>query len=246
MRCAPIIVARRSRARRQSRQSRDHPRSRTSHRRQVRAAISRRQDRRLRRRDDAHPRRDGPRRRRATSRSSRDAESGAALTKARAPRAPLSHQGSRAWIPASAPASAAYFDHRRRHGSRLLSILVRHLHRRLQRPRLHRADVRRSRRAHTSEEWAAAHGVPFNAQEVIDRAKREYGKFAEEQRQKLAARAARLAPLSGASSSARGTTVWSGWHDAAAAAPAQAGRLRRRACSPAFSRSCSASSPPRC
>lgn len=33
--------------------------------------------------------------------------------------------------------------------------------------------------AHTSEEWAAAHGVPFNAQEVIDRAKREYGRFAE-------------------------------------------------------------------
>jgi phage shock protein PspC (stress-responsive transcriptional regulator) len=34
--------------------------------------------------------------------------------------------------------------------------------------------------AHTSEEWAAAHGVPFNAQEIIDRAKREYGKFTEE------------------------------------------------------------------
>lgn len=34
--------------------------------------------------------------------------------------------------------------------------------------------------AHTSEEWAAAHGVPFNAQEVIDRAKREYSRFAEE------------------------------------------------------------------
>jgi phage shock protein PspC (stress-responsive transcriptional regulator) len=34
--------------------------------------------------------------------------------------------------------------------------------------------------AHTSEEWAAAHGVPFNAQEIIDRAKREYGRFAEE------------------------------------------------------------------
>lgn len=33
--------------------------------------------------------------------------------------------------------------------------------------------------AHTSEEWAAAHGVPFNAQEIIDRAKREYGKFEE-------------------------------------------------------------------
>lgn len=32
--------------------------------------------------------------------------------------------------------------------------------------------------AHTSEEWAAAHGVPFNAQEVIDRAKREYQHFA--------------------------------------------------------------------
>jgi phage shock protein PspC (stress-responsive transcriptional regulator) len=28
--------------------------------------------------------------------------------------------------------------------------------------------------AHTSEEWAAAHGVPFNAQEVIDRAKRQF------------------------------------------------------------------------
>lgn len=28
--------------------------------------------------------------------------------------------------------------------------------------------------AQTSEEWAAAHGAPFNAQEVIDRAKREY------------------------------------------------------------------------
>ena len=34
--------------------------------------------------------------------------------------------------------------------------------------------------AHTSEEWAAAHGVPFNAQEIIDRAKHEYGKFADE------------------------------------------------------------------
>jgi phage shock protein PspC (stress-responsive transcriptional regulator) len=34
--------------------------------------------------------------------------------------------------------------------------------------------------AHTSEEWAAAHGVPFNAQEIIDRAKREYGRFAED------------------------------------------------------------------
>jgi phage shock protein PspC (stress-responsive transcriptional regulator) len=34
--------------------------------------------------------------------------------------------------------------------------------------------------AHTSEEWAAAHGVPFNAQEIIDRAKAEYGKFADE------------------------------------------------------------------
>jgi phage shock protein PspC (stress-responsive transcriptional regulator) len=34
--------------------------------------------------------------------------------------------------------------------------------------------------AHTSEEWAAAHGIPFNAQEIIDRAKREYGRFAEE------------------------------------------------------------------
>jgi len=34
--------------------------------------------------------------------------------------------------------------------------------------------------AHTSQEWAAAHGVPFNAQEIIDRAKREYGKFTEE------------------------------------------------------------------
>lgn len=33
--------------------------------------------------------------------------------------------------------------------------------------------------AHTSEEWAAAHGVPFNAQEVIDRAKREYAHFTE-------------------------------------------------------------------
>lgn len=33
--------------------------------------------------------------------------------------------------------------------------------------------------AHTSAEWAAAHGVPFNAQEVIDRAKREYGRFTE-------------------------------------------------------------------
>ena len=34
--------------------------------------------------------------------------------------------------------------------------------------------------AHTSEEWAAAHGVPFNAQEIIDRAKREYGKFTDD------------------------------------------------------------------
>lgn len=34
--------------------------------------------------------------------------------------------------------------------------------------------------AQTSEQWAAAHGAPFNAQEVIDRAKREYGKFSSE------------------------------------------------------------------
>jgi phage shock protein PspC (stress-responsive transcriptional regulator) len=34
--------------------------------------------------------------------------------------------------------------------------------------------------AHTSEEWAAAHGVPFNAQEVIDRAKREAAKLADD------------------------------------------------------------------
>lgn len=34
--------------------------------------------------------------------------------------------------------------------------------------------------AATSEELAAAHGDPFNAQEVIDRAKREYSKFAEQ------------------------------------------------------------------
>ncbi len=33
--------------------------------------------------------------------------------------------------------------------------------------------------AHTSAEWAAAHGVPFNAQEVIDRARREYKSFAD-------------------------------------------------------------------
>jgi len=31
--------------------------------------------------------------------------------------------------------------------------------------------------AQTSAEWAAAHGAPFNAQEVIDRAKREYARF---------------------------------------------------------------------
>lgn len=31
--------------------------------------------------------------------------------------------------------------------------------------------------AQTSEQWAAAHGVPFNAQDVIDRAKREYAQF---------------------------------------------------------------------
>lgn len=33
--------------------------------------------------------------------------------------------------------------------------------------------------AATSEELAAAHGAPFNAQEVVDRARREYGRFAE-------------------------------------------------------------------
>jgi phage shock protein PspC (stress-responsive transcriptional regulator) len=31
--------------------------------------------------------------------------------------------------------------------------------------------------AQTSEQWAAAHGAPFNAQDVIDRAKREYAQF---------------------------------------------------------------------
>jgi phage shock protein PspC (stress-responsive transcriptional regulator) len=34
--------------------------------------------------------------------------------------------------------------------------------------------------AQTSAEWAAAHGAPFNAQEVIDRAKREYARVAED------------------------------------------------------------------
>jgi phage shock protein PspC (stress-responsive transcriptional regulator) len=34
--------------------------------------------------------------------------------------------------------------------------------------------------AHTSEEWAAAHGLPFNTQEVIERAKREYARVAED------------------------------------------------------------------
>lgn len=34
--------------------------------------------------------------------------------------------------------------------------------------------------AHTNAEWAAAHGIPFNAQEVIERAKREYGRFADD------------------------------------------------------------------
>lgn len=32
---------------------------------------------------------------------------------------------------------------------------------------------------HTPEQWAAAHNAPFNAQEVIDRAKREYQDFAD-------------------------------------------------------------------
>lgn len=31
--------------------------------------------------------------------------------------------------------------------------------------------------AHTSEQWAEAHGIPFNAQEVIDQAKRQYQDF---------------------------------------------------------------------
>ncbi|MES1200957.1 MAG: PspC domain-containing protein [Pseudomonadota bacterium] len=31
--------------------------------------------------------------------------------------------------------------------------------------------------AQTSEEWAAAHGIPFNAQQVIDEAKRQYSDF---------------------------------------------------------------------
>jgi phage shock protein PspC (stress-responsive transcriptional regulator) len=34
--------------------------------------------------------------------------------------------------------------------------------------------------AHTSEEWAQAHGVAFNAQEVIERAKREYARVSED------------------------------------------------------------------
>lgn len=34
--------------------------------------------------------------------------------------------------------------------------------------------------AKTGAEWAAAHGAPFNAQEVIDRAKREYSRFADD------------------------------------------------------------------
>lgn len=34
--------------------------------------------------------------------------------------------------------------------------------------------------ASTSEELAAAHGAPFNAQEVVDRAKREYARFTDE------------------------------------------------------------------
>lgn len=35
--------------------------------------------------------------------------------------------------------------------------------------------------ATTSEEMAAAHGAPFNAQEVVDRAKREYARFTDEE-----------------------------------------------------------------
>ncbi|MBY0563867.1 MAG: PspC domain-containing protein [Hyphomonadaceae bacterium] len=34
--------------------------------------------------------------------------------------------------------------------------------------------------AQTSEEWAAAHGLPFNTQEVIERAKREYARVSED------------------------------------------------------------------
>ncbi|MBL8558549.1 MAG: PspC domain-containing protein [Hyphomonadaceae bacterium] len=35
--------------------------------------------------------------------------------------------------------------------------------------------------AETSEEWAAAHGLPFNAQEIIDTAKKRFGEVAENQ-----------------------------------------------------------------
>ncbi len=49
--------------------------------------------------------------------------------------------------------------------------------------------------ASSSEELAAAHGAPFNAQEVIDRAQHEDGRFAETSSAKLAPRRTPLAPI---------------------------------------------------
>ena len=63
---------------------------------------------------------------------------------------------------------------------RLLCVLVGALHRRASASSSTSSLMFAIPSAHTSEEWAAAHGVPFNAQEVIDRAKREYGKFADD------------------------------------------------------------------
>lgn len=82
--------------------------------------------------------------------------------------------------------------------------------------------------ASTSEELAAAHGAPFNAQEVVDRAKREYTRFTDEsgprwRAQMRAQRRAWNAQMRGWNQS------WRAWdHGAGSAPPPQpAGYLTR-------------------
>ncbi|OQW56953.1 MAG: hypothetical protein A4S17_13090 [Proteobacteria bacterium HN_bin10] len=82
--------------------------------------------------------------------------------------------------------------------------------------------------AHTSQEWAAAHGVPFNAQEIIDRAKSEYGKFAEDSAKswRREQRAWRRQQRDWHNNWSRGN--WDGGMQAAAAAPVKpAGYVER-------------------
>jgi phage shock protein PspC (stress-responsive transcriptional regulator) len=88
--------------------------------------------------------------------------------------------------------------------------------------------------AHTPEQWAAAHGAPFNAQEIIDRAKREYNDFATQtggppwsRSARRAARRARRTMRRAARSAARGARYSYDWstYTQPVYGPMQGGRI---------------------